>query len=92
MLDGVKRNDYILIISDGDDNCTRANICTLANHIAAKQPRLKINIVDIAGEHKIDCIANATGGKVYIAQSHNDMIKQMNKAVADLKINRPVCQ
>lgn len=92
MLDGIKRNDYILIISDGDDNCTRANICTLANHIAAKQPRLKINIVDIAGEHKIDCIANATGGKVYIAQSPNDMIKQMNKAVADLKINRPVCQ
>lgn len=92
MLDGVKRDDYILIISDGEDNCTRANICTLANHIASQKPRLKINIVDIAGEHKIDCIANATGGKVYIAQSPKDMIRQMNKAVSDLKINRSVCQ
>lgn len=92
MLDGVKRDDYILIISDGEDNCTRANICTLANHIATQKPRLKINIVDIAGEHKIDCIANATGGKVYIAQSPKDMIRQMNKAVSDLKINRSVCQ
>ena len=92
MLDGVKRDDYILIISDGDDNCTRSNICTLANYIAAQKPRLKINIVDIAGEHKIDCVANATRGKVYIAQSPKDMIRQMNKAVSDLKINRPVCQ
>ena len=92
MLDGVKRDDYILIISDGDDNCSRNNICTLANYIAAQKPRLKINIVDIAGEHKIDCVANATRGKVYIAQSPKDMIRQMNKAVSDLKINRPVCQ
>ncbi|OCG57827.1 hypothetical protein A9G41_11600 [Gilliamella sp. Nev5-1] len=92
MLDGVKRDDYILIISDGEDNCTKNNICTLANYIATQKPRLKINIVDIAGEHKIDCIANATGGKVYIAQSPKDMIKQMNKAVSNLKINRPVCQ
>ncbi|OCG20335.1 MULTISPECIES: VWA domain-containing protein [unclassified Gilliamella] len=92
MLDGVKRDDYILIISDGEDNCTRNNICTLANYIAAQKPRLKINIVDIAGEHKIDCIANATGGKVYIAQSPKDLIQQMNKAVSNLKINRPVCQ
>ncbi|SCB77990.1 VWA domain-containing protein [Gilliamella intestini] len=92
MLDGVKRDDYILIISDGEDNCSRNNICTLVNYIASQKPRLKINIVDIAGEHKIDCIANATGGKVYIAQSSKDMIKQMNKAVSSLKINRPTCQ
>ncbi|MWP47121.1 VWA domain-containing protein [Gilliamella sp. Pas-s27] len=92
MLDGVKRDDYILIISDGEDNCSKNNICTLANYIASQKPRLKINIVDIAGEHKIDCIANATGGKVYIAQSPKDMIKQMNKAVSSLKINRPTCQ
>ncbi|OCG78113.1 VWA domain-containing protein [Gilliamella sp. Occ4-3] len=92
MLDGINREDYILIISDGEDNCTRKNICTLANYIAAQKPRLKINIVDIAGEHKIDCIANATGGKVYIAQSPKDMIKQMNKAVSNLKVDRPVCQ
>ena len=92
MLDGVKREDYILIISDGEDNCSKNNICTLANYIATKKPKLKINIVDIAGEHKIDCVANMTGGKVYIAQSSKDMIKQMNKAVSDLKVDRPVCQ
>ena len=31
------------------------------------------------------------GGKVYISQSPNDMIRQKNKTVSDLKINRPVC-
>ncbi|MCX8712525.1 hypothetical protein J3U57_08140 [Gilliamella sp. B3464] len=92
MLDGVNRNDYILIISDGEDSCSRNNICTLANYISTQKPKLKINIVDIAGEHKIDCVADMTGGKVYIAQSPKDMIKQMNNAVSDLKINRPVCQ
>ncbi|OCG07070.1 hypothetical protein A9G13_08790 [Gilliamella sp. wkB178] len=92
MLDGVKRDDYILVISDGEDTCAKKNICTLVNYIAAQKPKLKINIVDIAGEHKIDCVANMTGGKVYIAQTPNDMIKQMNKAVSDMKLNRPVCK
>ncbi|OCG00336.1 hypothetical protein A9G12_04410 [Gilliamella sp. wkB112] len=92
MLDGVKRDDYILVISDGEDTCAKKNICTLVNYIATQKPKLKINIVDIAGEHKIDCVANMTGGKVYIAQNPNDMIKQMNKAVSDLKLNRPVCK
>ncbi|OCG20992.1 hypothetical protein A9G11_08625 [Gilliamella sp. wkB108] len=92
MLDGVNRDDYILVISDGEDTCVNKNICTLVNYIAKQKPKLKINIVDIAGEHKIDCVANMTGGKVYIAQSPNDMIKQMNKAVSDMKLNRPVCK
>ncbi|OCG20993.1 hypothetical protein A9G11_08630 [Gilliamella sp. wkB108] len=92
MLDGVTRDDYILIISDGEDTCSEKNICTLAKSIAKQKPRLKINIIDIAGEHKIDCVAKMTGGKVYIAQNPKAMIKQMNNAVADLKINRPLCQ
>ena len=92
MLDGVNRDDYILIISDGEDNCTKSNICTLASKIAAKQPRLKINIVDIAGQHKIDCVAKSTGGKVYIAQNPTEIVNQMNKAVSDLNITKPICE
>ncbi|OCG00337.1 hypothetical protein [Gilliamella sp. wkB112] len=92
MLDGVTHDDYILIISDGEDTCVKKNICTLAKSIAAQKPRLKINIIDIAGEHKIDCVAKMTKGKVYIAQNPKDMIKQMNNAVSDLKISRPLCQ
>ncbi|OCG42718.1 hypothetical protein A9G25_01580 [Gilliamella sp. Bif1-4] len=92
MLDGVNRDDYILVISDGEDNCTKANICALANKIAAQQPRLKINIVDIAGQHKIDCVANKTGGKVYIAQSPNQIINQMDKAISSMNISKPICE
>ncbi|OCG78112.1 hypothetical protein A9G44_02105 [Gilliamella sp. Occ4-3] len=92
MLDGVNRDDYILVISDGEDNCTKANICALANKIAAQQPRLKINIVDIAGQHKIDCVANKTGGKVYIAQSPKQIINQMDKAISSMNISKPICE
>lgn len=92
LLNGVNRDDYILIISDGDDNCTKSNICTLASNIAAKQPRLKINIVDIAGQHKIDCVAQSTGGKVYIAQNPTEIVNQMNHAVSDMNISKPICE
>ncbi|MWN90444.1 VWA domain-containing protein [Gilliamella sp. Pra-s65] len=92
MLDGVNRDDYILVISDGEDNCTKANICTLANKIATQQPRLKINIVDIAGQHKIDCVAEKTGGKVYIAQSPTAIVEQMNNALSTMKISKPICE
>ena len=92
MLDGINRDDYILIISDGEDNCTKSNICTLANEIATVQPRLKINIVDIAGQHKIDCVAKSTGGNVYIAQNPTELIKQMSNAVSDMNISKPICK
>lgn len=92
MLDGVNRDDYILIISDGEDNCSNYNICTLAFSIAQKKPRLKINIVDIAGLHKIDCVANATGGKVFIAKNNQQLINQMNNAVKQMDISKPICK
>ncbi|NUF27806.1 vWA domain-containing protein [Gilliamella sp. ESL0254] len=92
MLDGVNHDDYILVISDGEDNCTKANICTLAGKIAAQQPHLKINIVDIAGQHKIDCVAEKTGGKVYIAQNPTQIVKQMNNAVSNMNISKPICE
>lgn len=91
MLDGVNRDDYILIISDGEDNCSNNNICTLAFSIAQKQPRLKINIIDIAGLHKIDCVADQTGGKVFIAQNQQELVKQMSKVVKQMDISRPIC-
>lgn len=91
MLNGVNRDDYILIISDGEDNCSNNNICTLVFSIAQKQPRLKINIIDIAGLHKIDCVANLTGGKVFIAQNQQELVKQMSKVVKQMDISRPIC-
>lgn len=92
MLDGINRDDYILIISDGEDNCTKSDICALANEISTTQPRLKINIVDIAGQHKIDCVAKSTGGNVYIAQNPTELINQMSNAVSDMNISKPICK
>lgn len=92
MLDGVNRDDYILIISDGEDSCTRSNICTLAHAISVKQPRLKINIIDIVGLHRIDCVAESTGGKVFIAQNYKQLIKQMEKVMNKIDLSKPVCE
>lgn len=92
LLDGVNSDDYILLISDGEDSCTKSNICTLAQSIAMKKPRLQINIIDLAGLHNIDCVANATGGKVYIAQNNKDLIDQMNKVMNKMDISKPICK
>lgn len=92
LLDGVNSDDYILLISDGEDSCTKSDICTLAKSIASQKPRLQINIIDLAGLHNIDCVAETTGGKVYIAQNNQDLINQMNKVMSNMPITQPICQ
>ncbi len=49
MVDGKKRDGFILLISDGEDSCETGDVCALAQQIAKRQPRLKINVVDIGG-------------------------------------------
>ena len=49
MVDGKNRDAFILIISDGEDNCQSGDVCSLARQIAKQKPRLRINVVDIGG-------------------------------------------
>lgn len=92
MLDGRNRDDFILLLSDGQDSCTNSNICSLANNIAQQKPRIKINVVDIGGLHTLDCVAKATGGSIFVANNQKELVNQINKAISDMQISKTVCE
>ena len=81
MIDGVKRDAFILLLSDGKDSCTTADICGLANQIAKEKPRLKVNVVDIGGARAANCVASATGGKVFTANNQKQVVSMVNQAI-----------
>ena len=81
MVDGVKRDAFILILSDGKDNCNTPDICGLANQIARQKPRLKVNVVDIGGARAANCVATATGGKVFTANNQKQVVSMVNQAI-----------
>lgn len=81
MVDGVKRDAFILILSDGKDNCNTPDICGLANQIAKQKPRLKVNVVDIGGARAANCVASATGGKVFTANNQKQVVSMVNQAI-----------
>jgi hypothetical protein len=68
MVDGVRAPAVIVVVSDGEDTCM-GNPCAVARALKARKPKLKINVVDIIGDGKSNCIAHATGGKVLTPQS-----------------------
>ena len=84
MVDGVKRDAFILILSDGKDNCSKADICSLAHHIAKQKPRLKVNVVDIGGARAANCVATATGGKVFTANNQKQVVSMINQAITPM--------
>ncbi|EJS86353.1 hypothetical protein AAUPMB_18386 [Pasteurella multocida subsp. multocida str. Anand1_buffalo] len=59
----------------------RAMFCALAQQIAKRQPRLKINVVDIGGAKAANCVAKATKGKVFTANSQKQLVNMINQAV-----------
>ena len=81
MVDGKNRDAFILIISDGEDNCQSGDVCSLARQIAKQKPRLRINVVDIGGAQAANCIATATGGKVFTGNNQKQVASMINQAV-----------
>lgn len=74
-VDGRDRDAVILAFVDGADGCEQ-NHCAVAQEIASRQPRLRINVVDISNSGLSDCIAEQTGGRVFGSQDA-DMISTM---------------
>lgn len=91
MVNGVTRDAFILLLSDGEDSCTQENICSLAQKIAAQKPRLKINVVDIGGAKAANCVARATGGKVFTALNQKEVVHMINQAVKPMQ-EQEVCE
>ncbi len=83
MVDGVNREATILIISDGEESC-RGDPCAVARALAARKPKLKINVLDITGTGAGNCVAGATGGQVFTARNPKEVIDAMRKATQEV--------
>lgn len=92
MVDGKKRDAFILLISDGQDTCNKdQNVCSLAKQLAKSKPKLKINVVDIGNTKAANCAASATGGKVFTAQSKQQVSNMINRAIQPM-IEKEECK
>lgn len=92
MVDGVSRNAFILLISDGEDSCGYGqNLCELAVKIAKKKPKLKINVVDIGNASAANCVASVTKGKIFTANSKTSLVRMVNQAIQPM-VEKEVCE
>jgi len=83
MVDGVKRDAFILVLSDGEESCDKGNtnVCAIAQELAKQKPKLKINVVDIGGAKAANCLATETKGKVFTANSKAQVTNMINQAI-----------
>jgi hypothetical protein len=86
MVNGKTRDAIIVAFVDGEDGCDQ-NQCLVAEHIAQEQPRLQINVVDITGRGLSNCVAEATGGRVFNPKDAEDVGRMLKAASADLASN-----
>ena len=92
MVDGKNRDAFILLISDGQDSCNKdQSVCSLAKQLAKSKPKLKINVVDIGNTKAANCAAAATGGKVFTAQSKQQVSNMINRAIQPM-IEKEECK
>lgn len=83
MLDGVNKESIMLVVSDGEESCNM-DPCAIAAQLARSKPHLKINVVDIMGTGAGNCLAQATGGKVYTANNVNELSIMTTQAAQDV--------
>lgn len=82
MVDGVKREALIVVVSDGSEACKR-DPCAVAAALARAKPKLRINVVDILGKGAGNCLAAATKGKVFTASKAADVTTMMDRATSN---------
>jgi len=83
MVDGVSRESVILVVSDGKESCHQ-DPCAVARELARRKPHLKINVVDILGTGAGNCLAQATGGRVFTAKNVNELNLMTKQAAQDV--------
>lgn len=73
----------IVVVSDGEETCN-GDPCAAARALKAAKPNVIINVIDISGDGKgrqvIQCVAQATGGKVLTPQSPMDFARTLQQA------------
>lgn len=76
------RDTIIVSLSDGLESCDE-DPCAAARTLKRAHPRAIINVVDILGTGAGNCVANATGGKVFTARNANEVSLMTRKAIED---------
>jgi len=73
----------IVVVSDGEETC-KGDPCAAARALKAAKPNAIINVIDISGDGKgrqvIQCVAQATGGRVLTPQSPMDFARTLQQA------------
>lgn len=88
LVDGIERDAYILLITEGNGDCTRRDVCALVDAEKLKRPKLKINIVSVNSPwYATDCLAEYTGGQIFNrnVNSEQDLTDLVNNAMTDLQ-------
>lgn len=78
-VDGRKNDAVIVMFVDGEDGCQQ-DVCAVSRKIAAEQPRLRVNVVNIGRGGPSRCIAENTGGRVYSSNDAAELGKALKMA------------
>ncbi|QTT86185.1 VWA domain-containing protein [Pseudomonas chlororaphis] len=78
-VDGRKNDAVIVMFVDGEDGCQK-DVCAVSRKIAAQQPRLRVNVVNIGVGGPSRCIAENTGGRVYSSSDAAGLGKALKMA------------
>lgn len=89
MVDGRFKDAVVVMFADGEDGCGQ-NICEVAESIARQQPRLQVNVVNISDTALSNCVAQATGGKVFAARDSAALQGMLREAIEKVS-NNPQC-
>ena len=82
MVDGVKREALMVVVTDGRESCGR-DPCAEAAALARAKPHLKINVVDITGTGAGNCVAQAGRGRVFTARNADEVAAMTRQASQD---------
>ncbi|ANI16303.1 MULTISPECIES: VWA domain-containing protein [Pseudomonas] len=89
LVDGRFKDAVVVMFVDGEDGCGQ-NACELSKRIAQKQPRLRVNVVNISDSNLSNCVAENTGGRVYAARNINEVQRMLQDASEEVASD-PAC-
>ncbi|WP_109077695.1 hypothetical protein [Aggregatibacter kilianii] len=93
LVDGKEREALIVLITEGNDDCTHRNICQLIKQEKQARPKLKVNIVSINSiVDYTDCLAKETGGQI-ISGDMTSQAKLTNAIRKSMKsVEQEICE
>ena len=90
LVDGRDKDAVVLLFVDGADGCEE-NVCEVSRALHERQPRMRINVVNIGREPLSNCVAENTGGRVYVANDGETIARHLADATNEV-MNRTDCK